>query len=229
MSRNIIFIENDKVGQITAPETLNVELKPTFLSQALFIYRSNQSRSISNTKTRSEVSGTTRKPWKQKGTGRARHGSMRSPIWIGGATVFGPTNLKNNSKRSTSKQRSLALRMLLSLAIDSNKVIVVSNIPVFKKTKEAAQWLSKLPMKPGYCNIITDSNEVKSAFRNIAFVNFQSATNPNLGQLADSDYIIISKQDFENISNRDNKKMAISPVDTKTKLESKKSTSKVGK
>ncbi len=202
MNKTVTYIAAGKASQIDTPTGILTEVKPAFLSQALHIFRSNQSRNISNSKTRSEVSGTTRKPWKQKGTGRARHGSMRSPIWVGGGITFGPTNLKNNSKKTTAKQRLLALQMLLTLAIDNKKMIVVDSIPEFKKTKEASVWLNKLPVESGLITLLTDNNNIKPAFANLANVSFESVTHPSLGRMSQSSWLVLTKSDLENLSKR---------------------------
>lgn len=203
MNNQVSFIQEGKVSQISVPENILTEVKPTFLSQALHIYRSNQSRNISNSKNRAEVSGTGKKPWKQKGTGRARHGSMRSPIWIGGGITFGPTNLKNNSKKSTAKQRILALKMLCTIAINDKKMLIVDEIPNFKKTKEASNWLATLPIKAGFIALIISDSKVKLAFNNLSNVSFESVVNPDLGRLSRADWIVISKADLDSIAGRD--------------------------
>src|SRR6478609_8335181 len=100
------------------------------LKQAYVTYLANGRDNLAATKTRGLVSGGGRKPWKQKGTGRARFGSSRNPIWRGGGIVFGPTGEENYTKQMNVKAKRLAIRQALTVAATSNKVAVIDDITV---------------------------------------------------------------------------------------------------
>src|SRR5690349_12993562 len=108
-------------------------------------YLSNGRTNNAVVKTRGLVSGGGRKPWKQKGTGRARFGSSRNPIWRGGGIVFGPTGEENYTKKMNLKAKRLAIRQALSLAADAKKLVVIEDVTAKEgKTAELAKLLTKI-------------------------------------------------------------------------------------
>ena len=135
----------------TKPATLDssvfgLEVKNhDLLKQAYTTYLANGRENLSVVKTRGLVSGGGRKPWKQKGTGRARFGSTRNPIWRGGGIVFGPTGEENYTKQLNVKAKRLAIRQALSMAAQENKVVVIEDLVSTEgKTAEFAQLLQKV-------------------------------------------------------------------------------------
>ncbi|MDB5166772.1 MAG: ribosomal protein [Candidatus Saccharibacteria bacterium] len=114
------------------------------LKQAYTAYLANGRENLSVVKKRGEVSGGGKKPWKQKGTGRARFGSSRNPIWRGGGIAFGPTGNENYSHSINTKSKRVATRQALSLANASGKVRVIEDIVSTGKTAELAQLLTKI-------------------------------------------------------------------------------------
>ncbi|HHU28457.1 TPA: 50S ribosomal protein L4 [bacterium] len=121
-------------------------------NQAMFdavqVYRSNSRQATSKTKTRAEVRGGGRKPWRQKGTGRARHGSIRSPQWVGGGVAFGPTGKQNFKLKMNKKVRVLALKSALSTKFKDNAVIVVDKVEFEEpKTKQMVATLEALKVE----------------------------------------------------------------------------------
>src|SRR5581483_9423334 len=120
----------------------------TLLKEAYVAYLGNGRLSLATTKTRGEVSGGGKKPWRQKGTGRARFGSSRNPIWRGGGIVFGPTGEENYTKKLPTEAKRLAIRQALSLASADNKIVVVEKLVSKEgKTAELAKLLAKLGLK----------------------------------------------------------------------------------
>ena len=108
----------------------------------------NARRPIANTKTKGEVRGGGKKPWRQKGTGRARQGSIRSPQWVGGGITFGPTRERNFSVKVNRKAKRKALFMALSDKVADEKLVILENFtPSAPKTKAAAALFAKLPMR----------------------------------------------------------------------------------
>src|SRR3989338_4584896 len=104
----------------------NVPVKPALIQRAVRTQESNSRQVLAHTKTRAEVRGGGRKPWKQKGTGRARHGSIRSPLWVGGGITFGPRSNRNFTQKVNRKVRKQALLMVLSDKVANDRLIVVT-------------------------------------------------------------------------------------------------------
>ena len=123
---SVLNIKGEKVKDITLNETVfGIEPNDAVLYDAITLARNNERQASANTKTRSEVSGGGRKPWKQKGTGRARQGSTRAPHWYHGGVVFGPTPDRNYTKKMNKKERKLALKSALSYKLIDSEMIVL--------------------------------------------------------------------------------------------------------
>jgi large subunit ribosomal protein L4 len=141
----------DASGKVTGERELDakvfgVKANPSLIQEVVVAQAANARESIAHTKTRGEVRGGGKKPWKQKHTGRARHGSTRSPIWKGGGVVFGPRNTRVWTVKVNKKAKQAALRMILSEKVKNNSMIVVSELTLPEyKTKAVAGILSKLP------------------------------------------------------------------------------------
>jgi len=177
MKIDVYNLKGEKVEQIELrKDVFGVELNPTVLSQYIRVYENNQRQGTSSTKTRSEVSGGGVKPWRQKGTGRARHGSIRSPIWVGGGVAHGP---KPKSWRLTipQKMKEKALKSILSLRMKEKNIKIIDD-PKMKspKTRDFVEGLEKLKIE-GKLTVVwlgECENFVKSA-RNIPGVHLVNA------------------------------------------------------
>ena len=146
-----------KTKEIDAPkEVFSYPVKEHLIYEAVVNYRSNQRRGTASTKTRAEVRGGGRKPWRQKGTGRARAGSNRSPIWRKGGVVFGP-KYRDYTYNIPKKARRNALKSALSMKLEENKILVLESLE-FKepKTKEGIKLLQNLELESV---LIVDSHE----------------------------------------------------------------------
>src|SRR3990167_11347026 len=130
MAKVILYNQDGKsVGDLALPSHLfAVAANPALIHEAVVIQQGNSRIAIAHTKDRSEVAGTGAKPWKQKGTGRARHGSRRSPIWKGGGITFGPTKERNFKKKINAKMKSKALFVVLSKKWKDGDVMFVDEI-----------------------------------------------------------------------------------------------------
>ncbi|MFH0928554.1 MAG: 50S ribosomal protein L4 [bacterium] len=171
-----IHVYNQK-GEKQSDLTLNdkifgVSENQGLLHQAVRTQLANRRVAIAHTKTRGEVAGTGKKPWKQKGTGRARHGSVRSPIWVGGGVTFGPTSAQNFSLKMPKKARKQALCMALSAKLSEDKLFALDKLELTApKTKEFAQILKSLPGKGELLLVIDAKNEnVEQAAKNLESV-----------------------------------------------------------
>jgi large subunit ribosomal protein L4 len=124
-----------------------VQVKPGVVHEIVVAQAANARHPLAHTKTKGEVSGGGKKPWKQKGTGRARQGSIRSPQWVGGGIVFGPRSERNYSVKVNRKAKQNALFMALSDKVKHEKLIVLESFTVSEpKTKHAVALFAKLPM-----------------------------------------------------------------------------------
>ena len=141
----VVDQNNKKVGDFElAPEVFEVEIMPEILNQVVRAQRASQRQGTHATKTRGLKSGGGRKPWRQKGTGRARAGSTRSPLWRGGATIFGPQP-RDYAFKVNKKVRKLALKMALSSRVSEEKMTVVKSIDLPEiKTKAFAEVAQNL-------------------------------------------------------------------------------------
>lgn len=143
--QSVLNIKGEKVKDITLNEAVfGITPNDAVLYDAITLARNSQRQGTHSTKTRSEVSGGGRKPWKQKGTGNARQGSTRAPHWRHGGVVFGPTP-RSYATKMNKKERRLALKSALSYKVLDSEMIIVENFQLeSNKTKEAKQVLENL-------------------------------------------------------------------------------------
>jgi large subunit ribosomal protein L4 len=141
-----------KAGTIALPESVfGVTWNSDLVHQVVVSMMSNTRAGTAHTKDRGEVSGGGKKPWKQKGTGRARHGSTRSPIWVGGGTTHGPRAEKDYSKKINKKMRAKALYTVLSRTLADGRLLLVDSITLPEiKTKSAVDVVAKLAGIEGF-------------------------------------------------------------------------------
>lgn len=193
--------EGKEVSQTLLPkEIFEVSVNPDLVHQIAVSQMANRRKVIAHTKDRSEVRGGGRKPWRQKGTGRARHGSIRSPIWRGGGVTFGPRKKRVFKKRIPQKMRRKALLMALSGKAKDNLLIVLDKFNLDQvKTKLIVQILNKLPSKNQSSLIAlpkVEKNLVLSV-RNLPKVETIEARNLNVLDLLSFKYLIIPKESIK--------------------------------
>ena len=192
---SVLNIKGEKVGDITLNENVWViEPNDAVLYDALTLARNNARQGTADTKTRSEVSGGGRKPWKQKGTGRARQGSTRAPHWIKGGIVFGP-HPRSFAKKMNRKERRLALKSALSYKVIESEMIVVDNFDVEAKTKSAIAALKNLNANKKVLLVVDELNDnVILATRNIKEVVLLEASEINTYDVVAADNMIITEK-----------------------------------
>ena len=163
----------DKEGKVVDKEKLSSGVKegsPLLLAQSVRAFLSNQRRARAKTKTRAEVLGSKSKIYRQKGTGRARHGDRQAPIFVGGGVPHGPTGGQNYQLKINRKMKHLALASVLLQKIKAGEVFVAPKVS-FKKTKEAAAFLSKvegnLKLKKQTAFVVERKDEIKRVLRNL--------------------------------------------------------------
>lgn len=168
------------------------------LKLAYIAYLANGRDNLAVTKTRGLVSGGGKKPWKQKGTGRARFGSSRNPIWRGGGIAFGPTGEENYTKKMHVNTKRQAIRQALSLAADEGRIKVVEDFAFDGKVKTTSTFLDKIEAR-GSVLLVTDVKDEKldRSTRNLKNIKVVHAQYLNVYDILNSDVMVISKPALE--------------------------------
>jgi large subunit ribosomal protein L4 len=176
--------------------------KDHLIYEAVINYQANQRRGTAATKTRSLVTGGGKKPWRQKGTGRARAGSSRSPLWRKGATTFGPKP-KDYSYDIPKKARRNALKSALALKLKENQILVLQEFGLVEaKTKLASQWLKSLNVDSALVVDRTENKVLFLALRNIPKVKAVDARHLNVFDVLKHKWLVFSEQAFESVMER---------------------------
>lgn len=213
LKTDLYNIAGEKTGQISlSPEIFGVELNKSLIAQAIKVYLANQRRGTAKAKTRSDVSGGGKKPWKQKGTGRARQGSTRSPIWSKGGVAHGPLP-KDWSLKLSKKMRKIALFSSLSDKFRNQKIKFVESLD-FKeiKTQKAYAVLNNLKMKENALIVLAAKKDNSYlSFRNLPRTEILIASQINTYTIYKHEYLLIEKdaldtfaQTFLNQEKKDN-------------------------
>ena len=194
-------IKGEKVSDLTLNDNVwNIEINDDVLKKEIRLQLAAVRQGTRKTKTRSEVSGGGRKPWKQKGTGRARQGSIRAPQWRGGGIVFGVQN-RDFSFKINKQERSLALKSALTSKCKDKELIVIDNIAFDSmKTKDFTNMLKDLKLE-GKVLIVTndDNNKLYLASRNIQNVAYLLADEINCYDLVNSDILVCDEAAVKHI------------------------------
>ena len=201
MTTSIHTIENKKVEDMTLPEALfDVSWNESLVHQAIVTQQANARNTVAHVKDRSEVRGGGKKPWRQKGTGRARHGSIRSPLWSGGGVTFGPRNEKNYEKKINKKMKQKALFSVLSRQAKEGNIFVIDMFPEDAiKTKRMAQILqSFLPEKGRTLIVLSDEHkDLHKGMRNLEKIAYCGPRSLNVYDAAIPSRIIFEKAALE--------------------------------
>jgi len=195
--------KGEVVGETELPkEIFEVPFNSDLVHQVVLVQRTNRRQKIAKTKDRSEVRGGGRKPWRQKGTGRARHGSIRSPLWKGGGVTFGPNLEKVFKRKIPKKMRIKALAMVLSAKAKENLLLVLDKLDFDKpKTKKMAEILNKLFLKDGSGLVVLSkmNKNLILSIRNISGVSSIQAKDLNVLDLLSHKYVLISESGIKKI------------------------------
>lgn len=179
-------------------DVFGAEVNDQVIFDAVMTYLANRRQATAKTKKRFEVSGGGKKPFRQKGTGRARAGSTRSPIWVGGGTVFGPTGIQNFKVKQNKKEHELALKGALSLKA-KNDLVVLNNLEVSGKTKEVVNVLKAFKLENEKTLIVTNDDKVLQASNNIDSVILRGVENVSVYDLMNSTKVIMVESDVKKI------------------------------
>ena len=186
-------IQNKEVSELELPEDIfDYPLKEHLIYEAVKNYNANQRQGTACTKTRSEVSGSGKKLWKQKGTGRARMGAMRSPLWRKGGTTFGPKP-RDYSYAMPKKARRNAIKSVLSEKIRNDRLFILDELKLHsKKTKDAIKTLSKFAFDKLLIVDNKDNSDLMLSTRNIPHIKAIDVGEMNVYDSLNYNYIMLS-------------------------------------
>jgi len=201
---SLLNTKGEQVGSLTLEASLfDVKMNPALIHEAVVAQQANSREAIAHTKTRGEVAGSSKKPWKQKGTGRARHGSTKSPIWVGGGITFGPRNERNFSLKINKRAKRKALAMILSEKVATDRFIAVDTLELKDgKTKELLAILKNLPISKKKTLIVLPpaQKDVAIAAKNMKGIETMPSNTLNVVDLLKADVVLISKEAIDMIT-----------------------------
>ena len=196
--------EGKENGEIKLdPKVFDIEVNPVVVQQVVEAYLANKRQVLAHTKVMSEVRGGGKKPWKQKGTGRARHGSSRSPIWKGGGVTFGPRKNRNFTKKINKKVKVKALFMVLSDKLKNDKLMVLEEIKLEnRKTKGLLNIVKniKLDNKKLVIGLEKKNVNIQDSAKNIESIKAMAVDSFNIYTLLKYEYLVLTKAAIEKIS-----------------------------
>lgn len=210
MKTQIYNIKAEKVGEIALPKAIfDVKVSEKLISQAIRVYLANQRSSFAKAKSRGEVIGTTQKVWAQKGTGRARHGSRKAPIFVGGGSAMGPDGKQNYSLKLSKKMKVVATNSILTKFAEAKKILIIDSFEKLDpKTKTGIKLIAGLKAadevlsKSSKVGIIMPQTNpsVKRAFGNIPKINLLSLKSLNVYDLSNQNFLILSQDTLDILS-----------------------------
>ncbi|MEK7482082.1 MAG: 50S ribosomal protein L4 [Patescibacteria group bacterium] len=198
MTTDVFNKQNKKIETTELPEKIfGIKWNPNLVHQALMTQLANRREPIAHAKGRGEVRGGGKKPWRQKGTGRSRHGSIRSPIWKGGGATHGPNKERNFGKKINKKANRLAIFSILSKKLENNEFKLIDDLKIEPaKSKNAAMFLKKIfGDKPNALLIAsTDNRKIKQLVSNIKNIDAIGAKSLNIYDLLKYKNILSEKK-----------------------------------
>ena len=207
MKLDVLNIDGSKGSTINLDDSIfNIEPNQHVVHQAIISELSNSRQGTHSSKNRSKVRGGGKKPWKQKGRGVARAGTIRSPLWKGGGVIFGPEPHKY-TKKTTKKMRRLARKSVLSDKAKNGKLIVIDDITLNEpKTKLLVSLFESLKLSDNKITLLVDSekNNLFLAARNLKNVYLVESTSASTYDLIDCDVIVAEKSGLELLNNQFN-------------------------
>ena len=197
---SIYNINGEKVGNTRLPANIfGLEINNDLIHQAINAQMANQRKPLAHTKDRGEVRGGGRKPWRQKGTGRARHGSIRSPLWAGGGITFGPRKEKVFAKKINKKARRKAFFMVLSSKVKDKELVVLDKLELKEpKTKLMSKILENIFDKKKTKSVLIatpkKAESIIKASRNIPYIKTIAADSLNIIDILSFKYLLLDKE-----------------------------------
>jgi len=209
MKAQIYNIKAEKVGESILPkEIFDKVVSEQLISQAIRVYLANQRSSYAKAKTRSEVAGTRKKVWAQKGTGNARHGNRTAPIFVGGGSAMGPDGQQNYSLKLNKKMRRIAIKGVLTKFAKENRIIIIDKFKdLTPKTKEGIKLITglkasnKVLSESKKIGIITTKGltNIKRAFGNLSKITLLTTKSLNVYNLSNQNFLVLSQKTIKNL------------------------------
>ena len=195
VSVKVVNMAGEEVKKLNlAGSVFAVEPHKQAMFNAVQVEQANARQATAKTKVRHEVSGGGKKPWRQKGTGRARAGSSRSPVWVGGGTVFGPVGNQNFTLAQNKKEHQLALRSALSLKTPKDLVVVDEIKFAGKKTKEFVKMLAALKSEVKTLVVVSEIDEnLFASVRNVSYAKVVTPDNVSVYDLLNAEKLVMSE------------------------------------
>ncbi|MCK4912781.1 MAG: 50S ribosomal protein L4 [Candidatus Omnitrophica bacterium] len=205
LSLPVLSIQGKEVEQIELEKKVfDGKISEALIHQAVVAYLANQRKGLASTKTRGEVKGSTAKPWRQKGTGRARVGSIRSPLWRGGGVTFGP-KLRSYYKELPQKMKTMALKSALNAKLRDKEILILSDLEISScKTKDFSKILKSLKLDGVKVRVVVGKLEsnLKLATRNIKKVLLAKASDVHTKEVIDCKKLVLTKQSLKDMEER---------------------------
>lgn len=197
MPKKVIIKKEEKTNPVVFDKAVfGVKANKDLIHQALVTYLANNRKVIASTKVKGEVRGGGRKPFKQKGTGNARAGSTRSPLWTGGGITFGPRSDRNFKMRLPMKMKRLAMKMILSDRAQEKRIIIDDLKLKAISTKVAREFLTKSPIESGKILLFLAEKApiIELSFRNLPYVKVIQLANINIYDLLNHEYYLMDQK-----------------------------------
>jgi large subunit ribosomal protein L4 len=195
-------MSGEQVGTIELDRSIfGVDINIPVMHQAIKMQLANARQGTADTKTRGEVAGGAAKPWRQKGTGRARQGTIRSPLWVKGGIVFGP-HPRSYVQSMPKKMRRLALKSALATKLQEERLIIVDDLSVAApRTKDMIAILQSIGAGPSTLIVLAEKNRnIELSARNLPGVKTQLANNLNVADLLNHEYLVLTRSALEAVS-----------------------------
>ena len=201
VSVKVLNMAGEEVSKMNLnAEVFGIEPHQQAMFDAVQVEQANQRQATAKTKVRHEVSGGGKKPWRQKGTGRARSGSSRSPVWVGGGTVFGPIGNQNFKISQNKKEHKLALKSALSLKTKDGLVVVDEIKFDEKKTKNFVAFLDAIKVGTKALVVVDAiTEEIFASARNVGYAKVVTSDNISVVDLLNVDNLVMSKASIKEV------------------------------
>ena len=195
VSVKVVNMAGEEVNKLSlSASVFGIEPHKQAMFNAVQVEQANSRQATAKTKVRHEVSGGGKKPWRQKGTGRARAGSSRSPVWVGGGTVFGPVGNQNFTISQNKKEHQLALRSALSLKTPKDLVVIDEIKFEAKKTKEFVKMLAAVKCDVKTLVVVKEIDEnLFASVRNVDYAKVVTADNVSVYDLLNAEKLVMSE------------------------------------
>ncbi len=207
----VLNTQGKKVGDLDVDaKVFDGRVNMSLMHQAVVIYLANQRKGLAKAKTRGEVSGSGAKPWRQKGTGRARFGSIRNPVWRGGGVSFGPKN-RCYYKNLPKQMKALAVKSALNTKLKDDQLLLLDSLKLSShKTKKFSEIVAKLKLNNQKARFVVEELEdnLKLATGNIAKVEIAKASNLHVAEILDCNKLVLTKNALRIVEERVKKCLA---------------------